>query len=121
MTKKMLLIGLLFTLIFTLNGCYGDDPQPKEKATEVTNSSFSESMETTSDSEPTKETESEQPEVNTQEETEYSKVIAETDTTTVSATKETPKSNGTEKDNKPDSANHYLNYLSIPLTPFCYK
>lgn len=46
MTKKMLLIGLLFTLIFTLNGCYGDDPQPKEKATEVTNSSFSESKET---------------------------------------------------------------------------
>ena len=102
MTKKMLLIGLLLTLIITLNGCYSDDPKPNEKASEVPISSFSESIETTSDSEPTKETESEQPEVNTQEETEYSKVIAETDTTTVSVTKETPKSNDTEKDNKPE-------------------
>lgn len=72
MTKKMLLIGLLLTLIITLNGCYSDDPKPNEKASEVPISSFSESIETTSDSELTKETESEQPEVNTQEETEYS-------------------------------------------------
>ena len=98
----MLLIGLLLTLIITLNGCYSDDPKPNEKAAEVPNSSFSESVEITDDPEPTKETVSEQTEVNTQEETEYSKVIAETDTTTVSVTKETPKSNDTEKDNKPD-------------------
>lgn len=102
MTKKMLLIGLLLTLIITLNGCYSDDPKPNEKAAEVPNSSFSESVETTAEPEPTKETEPKQTEVNTQEETEYSKVIAETDTTTVSATKETPKSNDTEKDNKPE-------------------
>ena len=102
MTKKMLLIGLLLTLIITLNGCYSDDPKPNEKAAEVPNSSFSESVETTAEPEPTKETEPKQTEVNPQEETEYSKVIAETDTTTVSATKETPKSNDTEKDNKPE-------------------
>ena len=102
MTKKMLLIGLLLTVIITLNGCYSDDPKPNEKAAEVPNSSFSESVETTAEPEPTKETEPEQTEVNAQEETEYSKVIAETDTTTVSATKETPKSNDTEKDNKPE-------------------
>ena len=35
MTKKMLLIGLLLTLIITLNGCYSDDPKPNEKASEV--------------------------------------------------------------------------------------
>lgn len=103
MTKKMLLIGLLFTLIFTLNGCYGDDTQPKEKATEVTNSSFSESKETITESEPIVEIEPEQKETLTQEETEYSKVIAEMDTTTVSATMETPKSNDTEKENKPET------------------
>ena len=103
MTKKMLLIGLLFTLIFTLNGCYGDDPQPKEKATEVTNSSFSESKETITESEPIVEIEPEQKETLTQEETEYSKVIAEMDTITVSATMETPKSNDTEKENKPET------------------
>lgn len=74
MTKKMLLIGLLFTLIITLNGCYSDDPKPNEKAAEVPISSFSESVETTTDPEPTKETEPEQTEVNTQEETEYSKI-----------------------------------------------
>lgn len=102
MTKKMLLIGLLFTMIITLNGCYSDDPKPNEKASEVPISSFSEGVETTVDSEPTKETELEQTELNTQEETEYSKVIAETDTTTVSVTKETPKSNDTEKDNYPE-------------------
>ena len=103
MTKKMLLIGLLFTLIFTLNGCYGDDPQPKEKATEVTNSSFSESKETITESEPIVEIEPEQKETLTQEETEYSKVIAEMDTITVSATMETPKSNDTEKENKSET------------------
>lgn len=102
MTKKMLLIGLLLTLIITLNGCYSDDPKPNEKVSEVPISSFLESVETTADSEPTKETEPEQTDVSTQEETEYSKVIAETDTTTVSVTKEIPKSNDTEKDNKPE-------------------
>lgn len=102
MTKKMLLIGLLFTLIITLNGCYSDDPQPNEKATEVPTSSFSESEDTTTEAEPIEETATEQIEVVTQEETEYSKVIAETDTTTVSVTKETPKSNDTEKDNEPE-------------------
>lgn len=103
MTKKMLLIGLLFTLIITLNGCYSDDPQPNKKATEVPNSSFSESEDKTIEVEPIEETETEQTEVIIQEEAEYSKVIAETDTTTVSVTKETPKSNDTEKDNEPET------------------
>ena len=103
MTKKLLLIGLMLTLIITLNGCYSDDPKLNEKATEVPISSFSESEETI-DSESATEVATEESDVITQEETEYSKDIAETDTTTVSATKETPKSNGTEKDNKPDSA-----------------
>lgn len=102
MTKKMLLIGLLFTLIITLNGCYSDDPKPNEKDSEVPISSFSESEETITESEPIVEIEPEQKETITQEETEYSKVIAETDTTTVSVTKEIPKSNDTEKDNKPE-------------------
>ena len=101
MTKKLLLIGLMLTLIITLNGCYSDDPKPNEKATEVPISSFSESEETI-DSESATEVATEETDVITQEEAEYSKDIAETDTTTVSATKETPKSNGTEKDNKPE-------------------
>ena len=101
MTKKMLLIGLLLTLIITLNGCYSDDPKPNEKAAEVPISSFSESEETIN-SESATEVATEETDVITQEETEYSKVIAETDTTTVSVTKEAPKSNDTEKDNKPD-------------------
>lgn len=99
MTKKLLLIGLMLTLIITLNGCYSDDPKPNEKAYEVPVSSFSESEENTSS-----ESETEKDDVITQEETEYSKDIAETDTTTVSVIKETPKSNDTEKNDEPDIA-----------------
>ena len=103
MTKRLLLMGLLLTLIIALNGCYSDDPQPKEKATEVTNSSFSESEESTA-SETATDVATEETDTTTQEETEYSKDIAEMDTTTVSATKETPKSNDIEKNDEPDKA-----------------
>lgn len=102
MKKKMLLIGLMLTLIITLNGCHSDDPQPQDTVAEVPNSSFSESEETTIDPEPTAEAETEQIEVSTQEETEHSKVVAETGTTAVSDTTDIPK-NGTEKNDEPET------------------
>ena len=106
MTKKLLILGLLLTLVFALNGCYSDAPSPlDDKATEVPISSFSESYEETTEetleADVTKATQSQAPETSTQEETEYSKDIAETSTTTVSTKTETPKSDDTEKVNKP--------------------
>ena len=103
MRKKLLMVGLLFTLIFTLNGCYSDDPQPSSSVAEVPNSSFSESTESINETVKTEPIDNCQDTVSddtTQEETEYSKDIAETDTTTVSATTDIPKSNDTEKKNE---------------------
>lgn len=106
MRKKLLMAGLLFTLIFTLNGCYSDDPQPSSSVAEVPNSSFSESTESINETVKTEPTDNCQDTVSddtTQEETEYSKDIAETDTTTVSATTDIPKSHDTEKKNEPET------------------
>ena len=103
MRKKLLMVGLLFTLIFTLNGCYSEDPQPSSSVAEVPNSSFSESTESINETVKTEPTDNCQDTVSdntTQEETEYSKNIAETSTTTVSVTKDIPKSNDTEKKNE---------------------
>lgn len=105
MTKKMFFIGLMFMLIFNLNGCYSDDPQPRSKAAEVPVSSFSESNESineTVNAEPTENSQDTVSEEVAEEETEYSKDIAETITTTVSDTKDIPKSNDTEKKNEPE-------------------
>lgn len=106
MTKKMLMLGLFLTLIFTLNGCYSDDPLPRDdSAAEVPISSFSESSEETTEemleADVAEVTQNQAPVTSTQEETEYSKDIAETSTTTVSTKTENPKSDDTENVNKP--------------------
>lgn len=106
MRKKLLMAGLLFTLIFTLNGCYSDDPQPSSSVAEVPNSSFSESTESINETVKTEPTDNCQDTVSddtAQEETEYSKDIAETDTTTVSVTTDIPKSHDTEKKDEPET------------------
>lgn len=107
MTKKLLILGLLFTLVFTLNGCYSDDPSPlNSTATEVPSSSFSESTEDyskgTLESNVSETLQSQEAVTSAQEETEYSKDIAETATTTVPTKTEIPKNDGAEKVNKPE-------------------
>ncbi len=97
MKRKMLMAGILLTLLIPLNGCYSDDSPPAESATEIPVSSFSESKEKIVTDEPIETAESEPTEITTQEETECSKTISETKTT-VPVTKDIPKSNGTEKE-----------------------
>lgn len=97
MKRKMLMAGILLTLLIALNGCYSDDSTPAESATEMPVSSFSESKEKIVTDEPIETAESEPTEITTQEETECSKTISETKTT-VPVTKDIPKSNGTEKE-----------------------
>lgn len=97
MKRKMLIAGILLTLLITLNGYYNDDSPPAESATEIPVSSFSESKEKIVTDEPIETAESEPTEITTQEETECSKTISETKTT-VPVTKDIPKSNGTEKE-----------------------
>ena len=79
MRKKLLMVGLLFTLIFTLNGCYSDDPQPSSSVAEVPNSSFSESTESINETVKTEPIDNCQDTVSddtTQEETEYKNGVA---------------------------------------------
>lgn len=97
MKRKLLMAGILLTLLIPLNSCYSDDSPPAESATEIPVSYFSESKEKIVTDEPIETAESKPTEITTQEETECSKTFSETKTT-VPVTKDIPKSNGTEKE-----------------------
>lgn len=98
MKRKMLIAGILLTLLITLNSCYNDDSPHTKSAAEVPVSSFSESKEKIVTEEPSEKAESEPTEITTPEGTECSKDISETKTTTVPVAKDIPKSNGAEKE-----------------------
>lgn len=105
MTKKLRILGLLFTLVFALNGCGSNDlPPDDDKAGEVpifSSESTKESTEEALETDRTEPAQSQETVASTQEET---KNTTETETTTVSAASDAPKSDNTERVNEPENS-----------------
>lgn len=108
MTKKLWILGLLFTLVFALNGCGSNDlPPGNDKAGEVpvsSSESTKDSTEEALETDGTESTQSQETEASTQEEAGYSKNTTETETTTVSASTDVSKSDNTERVNEPENS-----------------